>query len=141
MPFTKKNPEIPDLPKNLSAVTISTGKPSLPIGYFDNWPHKDIPESGIVTQVNVKQFEDFTRSAPEPAKSRLQKVLRDLKNGADTMVRGVGRSNTVSTNARSAMAAAAAWATSSLWSWRVSEGRGAEFSINCNILPKCVENP
>ena len=76
--FTKKNPEIPDLPR------LEGREPAtVPKDYFDSWPHKEIPESGIFTQVNVKVFEDFTKISPQPAKSRLQKVLRDLKYGAD----------------------------------------------------------
>ena len=95
--FVPKNPEIPVL-------DCYDRKP--PDEHFKHWPMFQIP-TNIYTDVNVEKFTKLAEEAPVPLRSRLMEVANKLKFGSETLVEGIGREPTFSTNAPSAIDAGA----------------------------------
>ena len=103
-PLAPRPPPKNFYPKNPEISTLNDYTSSPPQSHWSQWPFTPIPKN-IVTPVNVEVFSNFVKATAGPMRARLEEVLSDLRFGADTLVRGVGRSVTSSSNAPSAIEA------------------------------------
>lgn len=97
----------PFVPKNSEIQILRSYKVPPPKGYFDTWPRTPIPSTGVFTHLNVDRFEQYCRQSTGLSRVRLQLVLKDLREGTDSLVRGIGRIPTVTPNSSSAIEAGA----------------------------------